>query len=264
MTDMQVESSTSRMQRQEQIASYVLQQSSVSVKALADLFNVSAMTIHRDLDELEAQGILRKVRGGATAQPSSLFESDARYRLTLAVKEKEAIAQHALAHIEPGQAVMLDDSTTVLALVRLLPQVTPLTVITYGLSAIRELTQVRGIHLMSAGGEYLPKYDAFVGLLCEQALAALRANVLFMSVAAVSGNYIFQPEEEFVKLKRIMLASAEKRVLLIDHTKLEKVALHRLAALQEFDHIITDAGIDEQKLKALKESHIPIEVAPLS
>jgi DeoR/GlpR family transcriptional regulator of sugar metabolism len=139
-----------------------------------------------------------------------------------------------------------------------------LTVITYGLSAIRELTQIRGIHLMSAGGEYLPKYDAFVGLLCEQALAALRANVLFMSVAAVSGNYIFQPEEEFVKLKRIMLASAEKRVLLIDHTKLEKVALHRLAALQEFDHIITDAGIDEQKLKALKESHIPIEVAPLS
>src|SRR5581483_5776733 len=119
-------------------------------------------------DELEAQGILRKVRGGATAQPSSLFESDARYRLTLAVREKEAIAQRALTYIEPGQAVLLDDSTTVLALVRLLPQVTPLTVITYGLAATRELTQVRGVHLISPGGEYLPKYDAFVGLLCEQ------------------------------------------------------------------------------------------------
>lgn len=263
MNDYQVESATSRIQRQEQIASYVLQQSSISVKALADLFNVSAMTIHRDLDELEAQGILRKVRGGATAQPSSLFESDARYRLTLAIREKEAIARQALTHIEPGQAVMLDDSTTVLTLVRQLPQVMPLTVITYGLAAIRELTQVRGCHLIAPGGEYLPKYDAFVGLLCEQALASLRAGVLFMSVAAVSGNHIFQPEEEFVKIKRAMLASAEKRILLIDHTKLDKVALHRLASLQEFDHIITDSGIDEAKLKALKESHVPIEVAAL-
>src|SRR5438874_1891073 len=152
MTELQIESSTSRIQRQEQIASYVLQQSSISVKALADHFNVSAMTIHRDLDELEAQGILRKVRGGATAQPSNLFESDARYRLTLATREKEAIARRALAHIEPGQAIMLDDSTTVLALVRLLPQVTPLTIITYGLAATRELTQVRGYHLISPGG----------------------------------------------------------------------------------------------------------------
>ncbi len=263
MTDLQAESSTSRIQRQEQIASYVLQQSSVSVKALADRFNVSAMTIHRDLDELEAQGILRKVRGGATAQPSSLFESDTRYRLTLAVREKEAIAQCALAHIEPGQAVMVDDSTTVLALVKLFPQVTPLTVITYGLAAVRELGQVRGIQLISAGGEYLPKYDAFVGLLCEQAIATLRANVLFMSVAAVSGNYIFQPEEEFVKLKRVMLASAEKRILLIDHTKLDKIALHRLASLQEFDHIIIDSGVDDTQLKALKGCRVPIEIAPL-
>jgi DeoR/GlpR family transcriptional regulator of sugar metabolism len=116
--------------------------------------------------------------------------------------------------------------------------------------------------LISPGGEYLPKYDAFVGLLCEQAIAALRANVLFMSVAAVSGNYIFQPEEEFVKLKRAMLASAEKRILLIDHSKLDKIALHRLASLQEFDHIIIDSGVDDTKLKALKESHVPIEIAP--
>ena len=59
----------SRAQRQEQIADYVLQQSFVRVQELADLFNVSLMTVHRDLDELETQGILRKVRGGPLCCP---------------------------------------------------------------------------------------------------------------------------------------------------------------------------------------------------
>jgi DeoR/GlpR family transcriptional regulator of sugar metabolism len=252
-----------RAQRQEQIANYVLRQSSVSVKELVDLFNVSFMTIHRDLDELEAQGILRKVRGGATAQPSNLFESDARYRLNISLREKEAIAEQAITHIEPGQAVMIDDSTTAFSLTRLLPRVVPLTMITYGLTAIQDLIKIRGVNVITLGGEYSPKYAAFVGLLCEQAVTSLRANILFLSPAAVAGGSLFQQEEEFVKVKRAMLASASKRVLLVDHTKFGKVALHRLASLQDFDLIIVDSGIEKEKLQELRDSGVPVEVAPL-
>ncbi len=145
----------SRAQRQEQIADYVLQQSFVRVQELADLFNVSLMTVHRDLDELETQGILRKVRGGATVLPSSLFESDVRYRLSTALKEKEAIAEVALSCVEPGQAVLLDASTTILALSRRLPRMIPLTVISNCLTIIQELSKVKGIDLISLGGEFL-------------------------------------------------------------------------------------------------------------
>ena len=102
----------------------MLTQPFVAVKDLARLFDVSVMTIHRDLDELEGQGMLRKVRGGATPQPSSIFESNARYRITVARAEKQALANFALTLIEPGHAVVLDDSTTVLTLARLLPAVT--------------------------------------------------------------------------------------------------------------------------------------------
>src|SRR5690242_19938951 len=107
--------------RHERIAEMVLRQPFVAAKDLARLFDVSLMTIHRDLDELEHQGLLRKVRGGATPQPSSLFESNVRYRMTMAEAEKQALARFALGQIEPGQAVMLDESTTCLALARLLP-----------------------------------------------------------------------------------------------------------------------------------------------
>ena len=68
--------------RQKWITEYILEQGSLEVDELSDQFQVSRMTIHRDLDELEQQGVLRKVRGGATVHPSYLFESDIRFRLS--------------------------------------------------------------------------------------------------------------------------------------------------------------------------------------
>ena len=84
------------IRRQEQIAEYVLRQGSVSAKDLASLLGVSLKTVHRDLDELERQGVLRKLHGRATAQPSSLFESNVRYRLKTATVEKVALSVRAV------------------------------------------------------------------------------------------------------------------------------------------------------------------------
>ncbi len=258
----QGETLNNRAQRQEQITDYVMRQSFVRVQELVDLFGVSLMTIHRDLDELAAQGVLRKVRGGATVLPSTLFESDVRYRLNTALKEKEAIAEAALSYVEPGQAVLLDASTTILALSRLLPRVAPLTVITNCLTIIQELSKVKDIDLISLGGNFFPKHDAFTGVICEQAIGALHANILFMSTPAISNNVIYHQSQELVKVKRAMMGSASKRILLIDHSKLGKVALHRQADLGEFDLVIVDAGVDEAQLNELHEAHIPVQVVP--
>jgi DeoR/GlpR family transcriptional regulator of sugar metabolism len=135
-------------ERRERIAEIVLANESVSARDLASRFDVSVMTVHRDLDELERQGVLRKIRGGATPQPSSLFESNVRYRLAAAKAEKETLAHYALTMIEPGQAILLDDATTTLALARLLPGIAPLTVITNYLATIQLLHNAPGIRLI--------------------------------------------------------------------------------------------------------------------
>ena len=251
------------LERQERIAEYVLEQGSVAAKDLASMFNVSLMTIHRDLDELERQGVLRKLRGAAEAQPSSLFESNVRYRLRVAIAEKEALSRYALSKITPGQAVMLDDSTTALPLARLLPSLAPLTVITNFVAAIRELSGVKGINLISLGGEYLPNHDAFTGVVCEAAIASLRADVLVMSTSAVSGCTALHQEQEIVRVKRTMIASAKRRILLVDHTKLGKVALHHLAPLQDFDLLVVDEDADQETMEELEECPVPFEIAPL-
>ncbi len=108
----------------------VMAEGAVRIEELADRFGISLMTVHRDLDELEGRGLLRKSRGVATALSTALVESSDVYRSGRQLAEKEAIAVAALEFIEPGQAIMLDDSTTALHLVPHLHTKKPLTVIT--------------------------------------------------------------------------------------------------------------------------------------
>lgn len=250
-------------ERRDRIAEHVLARDSVLARDLAAMFDVSLMTIHRDLDELEARGILRKIRGGATPQPSSLFESNVRYRLGAKPAEKEALARYALGLIEPGQALMLSDATTTLPLAKLLPTVAPLTVITNYLATIELLKGAPGIRLIALGGEYTPSHDSFNGIVCEGAIASLRADICFASVSAVSRGVAYHQEQEIVSVLRAMMRSATRTVLLLDHSKLGKVALHQVAPLTDFSLVVVDGGTDEAGLRELREARVPFAVAPV-
>jgi DeoR/GlpR family transcriptional regulator of sugar metabolism len=250
-------------ERRERIAETVLGREAVAARELATLFDVSLMTVHRDLDELERQGVLRKIRGGATPQPSSLFESNVRYRLATARAEKDSLARHVLGSIEPGQAVLLDDATTTLALARLLPGIAPLTVITNSRPAIDLLYGQPEIRLIALGGEYFASHDSFMGVLCEDALGSVRADVFFMSTSAVSAGVAWHQEQVTVSAKRAMLRAATRRILLIDHHKLGKTALHQLAPLTAFDLIVVDEGVDTAGLAQLRDARVPFEIAPI-
>ncbi len=249
-------------ERRERIGAIVLGNDSVSARDLAARFDVSLMTIHRDLDELERQGVLRKTRGGASPQPSSLFESNVRYRLATARTEKEALARYALTLIEPGQAVLLDDATTTLALARLLPEIVPLTVITNYLATMQLLHDAPGIRLIALGGEYFPSHDSFTGIICESSIASLRADIFFMSTSAVSHGSAYHQEQEIVAVKRAMLRAASRRVLLIDHAKLGKTALHQLAPLTDFDLVVVDDGVEAAGIATLEEAKVAYAIAP--
>lgn len=240
-----------------------MEHGSATVKELVDLFGVSLITIHRDLDELERQGMLRKLRGRVTAEPSTLFDSNVRYRLKAARREKDALGRFALSQVEPGQSVLLDESTTSLALAGLLPRKSPLTVITNFAMILNQLNEEKGIDLILLGGEFLPFLGAFGGEVCLASIAAVRADVAFISSSAVSGCVALHQDQRTMRGKRAMMESARRRVLLADSTKFGKVALHKLADLTDFDLVVVDSGIDEDRLEELRGCSVPFEVAPL-
>ncbi|MER6715716.1 MULTISPECIES: DeoR/GlpR family DNA-binding transcription regulator [unclassified Streptomyces] len=248
--------------RQAAMAEQVLADGSATAAELAERFGVSLMTIHRDLDELERQGIVRKFRGGVTAQPSGVFESNVQYRLKTMRAEKAAVAERAVRMVEPGMAILLDDSTSTLEIARRLRtgEVTPLTVVTNFLEAINLLADQRGIHLMALGGDYDPLHSSFLGVSCVEAVEQLRVDVCFASTSAVHGGYAYHQEQHIVSVKRAMLDAAARNVLLIDHTKLGRVALHRVVPLSRFDTVLVDDGASPEALRDLDEHKVRYEV----
>ena len=247
--------------RQSRITDRVLSTGSVSAQELAEEFGVSVMTIHRDLDELQRQGVLRKSRGIATAQPSGTFESNVEYRAKANIEAKRLIAQHACRHVEPGMSVLLDDSTTALQMLPHLAALAPLTVATNYLTALVELARMRDVHVVALGGRYDVQHDSFLGSACVDAVQAMRFDAAFVSTSAVGDGYAFHQEDKIVAVKRAMVDVAARTHLLIDHTKLTRSALHRLLPLHRFASVVVDPGVPARDLAALRENDVLVEVA---
>lgn len=236
------------------------------IDELADRFGVSTMTIHRDLDHLHAQGMLRKVRSGAEAPPSEAFERNIELRKALNLAEKRAVARVAFewaASRARLQAVAMDDSTTALHLLPALVAHLPLTVVTNFLPAINELSTDPSVRLNAIGGDYVPEFSSFIGPQSIRALRDMHYDVVFMSVPAVSRGMCFHPSSASADLKRAFMESAEMRVLMIDHTKVTRRAIHRICDVADFDAVVVDSRIDADDLQRLRDGGANVVVAPL-
>ena len=246
--------------RRQGIMDVMVEEGAATIDDLSTRFGVSKMTIHRDLDELEGGGLLRRVRGGASIRSSAQFESDFRYRQTLAAAEKDRIAAAAARMIEPGQTVMVDDGSTTGSVARHLAEYHPLTVISNNLTVINELAGASGIELIALGGQYSKKFHGFFGIACEEAVRSLRVDVVFLSSSAIHGASAFHQNQEVVKSKRLMIAAAERRYLLVDHSKFGRSALHFLTELATFDSVLTGRAPGESHRAALDAAGVRLSI----
>jgi DeoR/GlpR family transcriptional regulator of sugar metabolism len=253
----------SAVDRQSLIRDRVHSEGSVTVDQLVSLLGVSRMTVHRDLDILEADAVLRKVRGGATALRSSLFESDFPFRLTSSVAAKDAIGRAAAEFVDGGQAVICDESTTTMAALRAIEASESITVITNCFPMMRYVNESTKHRLIGLGGDYVTRYQAFLGIVCEQAITNVYADVLLASCSAVRGSSTYHQDQQIVAVKRAMIKSAPTRLLLLDSSKVGVGALYHLGEIGDFTHLITDAGTPAALLDQARESGLEVVVAPV-
>lgn len=247
--------------RRDEVRQRVLSEGFARVDELARLCDVSVMTIHRDLDALEADGWLTKIRGGATANPSALLDAGVPERTSALRSEKDAIAAVASRLLSQGQTIFLDDSTTALSLVPYLRDHAPITVATNFLPAVVALRGAPGVDLRLLGGEYHHRQDACFGLQTIEAIGRLQADLLFMSTTALTHGRCLHRTEATVGVRRALLAAAARRVLLVDHAKFGRPSPHVLCGVEVFDLVVTDDGIDPQDLAELRATAVEVEVA---
>lgn len=247
--------------RQELIRTRLLEHGSVKSSELVEMLDVSLMTVHRDLEAMAGAGWLRRTRGGATVQRSALFELNFRARMNENTDAKKTIASAALALVTRGDALFLDDSTTALAFAERLGAVGPLTVITNFRKIAEQAIVDPELDLIMLGGHYSATNDSFSGEMTVLGIESLNADFAFVSTSAVQDGGCFHQVPQSISVKRAMLAAAARKVLMIDHSKFAKRALHKFVDLSVFDAVIVDERISKGDLSALVDTGVEVIVA---
>lgn len=250
--------------RQRRICELIAQQGQCTVEELSRRLGVSAMTIRRDLQALEQQGQIVRTHGGATLGYRTVFEFDFLKRVRLNLPAKQAIARKAVELLRNCSSLMLDASTTTLAIAQHLRGRTGLTVITTSLPAAGELQHEPGIDVLLPGGYLRPHSPDLSGPLTEMNLEQLHAEVAILGADAIDEKgyvYTNPPDTTDVLLK--MAASADRVYIAADSSKLGRRGLRRFGRLTQWAGLITDSRADPTFLNALRQLGVQILVGEI-
>jgi len=250
--------------RRVQISRYVQLAESVQIEEMAERFGVSVMTIHRDLDVLASEGWLEKTRGGAKATALRLHERNVKLRWRQQNAEKRALARAALSHLRPGLTLAMDDSTTVAAMLPLLGTLRPLTVITNFLPALVRAAADPDIDVIGLGGQFDRSLDSFEGPAGIDQLRSLSADAVVMSPSAVHRGSLFHPSTYTARRKHALLEIGELKMLLVDSTKFERRATHRLGSVELFDLVLVDSGVSEENIESITSLGVEVQVVKVT
>ena len=246
-------------ERKFNIAAIVSKNGGVKTSTLSELFNVSEMTILRDLAELEQQGILKRVYGGAVAVIGSTRDISSILRKRIHTTEKNVIAEKALKLISNGESLFLDGSTTVVSLAKKINTKKGITIITYSLDIINEIKSNNDLKIICTGGEFQETTLSFVGLKAEVFLKEFYVDKAFISPAGISlksGLTVENPLQ--ASIKKLMLENSSQKIVLIDSSKFDKITLNKICNINEVDLIITDKKPEKKYTDFFKKNKVKI------
>lgn len=252
------------IERRKALAELLERDAVLTVDDLARRFTVSAQTVRRDLQYLEGRGLITRTYGGAVAREDDLLSRERAFLMREGERaaQKDALARHALAFVEPGSTVIFDASTTVLHLARALPLDIELNAIVNALPVGMELSRRPSVALTALGGTMRHTSLSFTGPIAETALRRLFAGTAFISARGLSltrGLTEANPTE--AALKEIMVANATRVVALVDGSKLGRSALAFFASLAALSVLVTDEGADPAAVAELRQAGLDVRVA---
>ncbi len=236
-------------QRHKEILAHLEANQAVSIHRLAaDLFT-SESTIRRDLSDLEAQGLVRRVYGGAVLASRTGIDMPAFHREQDQHLAKMAIAERAAALIEDGMSIYLDAATTT---VRILPHIAAhqdLTVITNSLWLTDKLGELGDgcVRVLCTGGSYIARNHAFGGAAARRFIETTHADLMLFSSRGITlEGEITDTSEAESEVRRAMLKRAEKRIFLCAADKIGRQFVFRLCGRGEYDGIISNAPLPDE------------------
>lgn len=248
-------------QRRDQIVDFLRRHGAVTLQQLAQAMDASVSTLRRDLDALEADGVLDRTHGGALLrqQHYSTFEPDPAAAAELSPREKRAIGYAAAADLQPGQSVIFDSGSTVMEAARAaLERRMALVAVTNDLAIAQLLGSSPLIRVHVLGGVLRQGSNTMMGDEVHTAARHLRADVLLMGAHAVTDGLLSETDPEVAAVKRALMGAAKVKRLLVDSSKFRPRAFMTVCALAEVNEVITDTGLPLADAEALKQAGLRV------
>lgn len=220
----------------------------VQVSDLAEEFDVTTVTIRRDLDEMEEDGLLIRKRGDAIrVNPGVTMEMPYDIKSLEQVDEKERIARQALDLIGDGDTFILDAGSTTYALALLLNTKVQITVVTNDLKIAVKLAENPKINLICTGGTARTSVYSLQGSVAETFIKNIKVDKTFLGADAIHlDGVISNVNIEEIAIKKAMIKAADQTILLADSSKFGKSGFYKVCDLDNLGVIITDDGISDE------------------
>ncbi len=252
-----------KAKRQREIVELVMQQGEVTTNDLCEQFEVSEMTIRRDLRELDKEGVLRRVFGGAVSNLGRSYEPPNQVRASHNVRAKQAIGRRAAKKIFDGDSVAFDVGTTTMEIVRALEKRHNLTIITSSIPIANEVISRFSlgseVRLILTGGVVRPRELSMVGHIPQNVYRDLHVDKAFVAVGGVSlTDGLTEYNLEDAQVKKALIDSADEVIVVADSSKLDRTTFASVAPLSRVDTLITDAAAPSVFIDALRQENVHV------
>ncbi|WP_102026623.1 DeoR/GlpR family DNA-binding transcription regulator [Salirhabdus sp. Marseille-P4669] len=225
----------------------------VEINSLSEELDVSPMTIRRDLDQLEEEGLVIRVHGGAILAKPLITETPFSAKEGRQTEQKRQIAKKTLSLIKDGQTILLDSGTTTLEIARLLKTRNNLTVITNDIKIAAELLE-SNLKVIVTGGELQKDVGALFGPQAHMFLKDINVDVFFLGAHAIDVQAgITSPTFEKSLMKQVMIESADSTWLVADSSKLNQKAFSKVCGFDRISGFITDDDIPSENKEKFSE-----------
>lgn len=248
------------VERRKKILEILNLNGSVLVNDLSRDLKVTVETIRRDLEHLERLEQLTRTHGGAVLYEENAIDLSLAKRSELNTDGKLAISRKAIKLIKTGDIIFLDSSSTSYYLSKLVKELKNVTVITNNLQILNELSNCDKIKVISIGGIVNPSNLSFVG---EVAVSNINSTfcankVFFSSKGIVKDKGILESNDFECQVKKAMIKNSEKKYLIADSSKFNKVGFIKVASFLEIDGFITDKELDNDWKNIFKKNKVGV------
>ena len=246
-------------ERRNHILGLVQNNGRVLVADVSRKLGISQITIRKDLDHLQAKGLIQRTHGGALpVQTGALSDPSLQEKQKQHLQEKQRIAAAAVRLVQEGQCVMLDSGTTTTAIAQALKRFSQLTVITNAMNIAAELAGTN-FEVILTGGTLRKNSFSLVGPLAEDVLEEMHADILFLGVDGFDVELgVTTPNLLESRVNRAMVKAARRVVAVCDSTKFDRRSLSRIVAPSAIHQVITDKNVSSDIVEALQSQNVEV------